>query len=113
MGTAETKGSDLAKKLGCDWQSDDPLILPEVWDVASARLLVEAGFPVLTTSAAAYAWAQGYRPGERVGLEELLIVAGRIIRDCQIPGYPLLSHPPRQSQDWQQSPFRYWHLRTL
>lgn len=85
MGTAETKGSDLAKKLGCEWQSDDPLILPEVWDVASARLLVEAGFPVLTTSAAAYAWAQGYRPGERVGLEELLVVAGRIIRDCQIP----------------------------
>jgi len=85
MGIAETKGSDLAKKLGCEWQSDDPLILPEVWDVASARLLVEAGFPVLTTSAAAYAWAQGFRPGERVGLEELLIVAGRIIRDCQIP----------------------------
>ncbi|CAN0510070.1 unnamed protein product, partial [Scytosiphon promiscuus] len=62
-----------------------PLILPEVWDVASARLLVEAGFPVLTTSASAYAWAQGYRPGERVGLEELLVVAARIVRDCNIP----------------------------
>jgi 2-methylisocitrate lyase-like PEP mutase family enzyme len=79
------KGCELAAKLGCDWQSDDPLIIPEVWDVASARILVEAGFPTLTTSAAAYAWAQGYRPGERVGLEELLVVAGRIIRDCQKP----------------------------
>ena len=79
------KGSELARKLGCEWQSEDPLIIPEVWDVASARILVEAGFPTLTTSAAAYAWAQGYRPGERVGLEELLVVAGRIIRDCQKP----------------------------
>ncbi len=79
------KGCELAARLGCDWQSDDPLIIPEVWDVASARILVEAGFPTLTTSAAAYAWAQGYRPGERVGLEELLVVAGRIIRDCQKP----------------------------
>ncbi len=79
------KGCELATRLGCDWQSDDPLIIPEVWDVASARILVEAGFPTLTTSAAAYAWAQGYRPGERVGLEELLVVAGRIIRDCQKP----------------------------
>lgn len=79
------KGCELATRLGCDWQSDAPLIIPEVWDVASARILVEAGFPTLTTSAAAYAWAQGYRPGERVGLEELLVVAGRIIRDCQKP----------------------------
>lgn len=79
------KGCELATMLGCEWQSDAPLIIPEVWDVASARILVEAGFPTLTTSAAAYAWAQGYRPGERVGLEELLVVAGRIIRDCQKP----------------------------
>lgn len=80
-----TQSRQLATSLGCEWKSDSPLILPEVWDVASSRLLVECGFPVLTTSAAAYAWAQGYRPGERVGLEELLIVAGRIVRDCQVP----------------------------
>lgn len=80
-----TLGRDLAANLGCDWHSDNPLVIPEVWDVASARLLVDTGFPALTTSAAAYAWAQGYRPGERVGLEELLVVAARIVRDCQKP----------------------------
>lgn len=78
-------GQKFAQKLDAEWLTDKPLILPDVWDVASARILAEANFPVLTTSAASYAWAQGYRPGERVKLEELLIVAARIIRDTSLP----------------------------
>lgn len=80
-----TPAKTIAAALGINWQQERPLILPEVWDVASARLLEAAHYPVLTTSASSYAWAQGYRPGERVGLEELLIVAGRIARECKTP----------------------------
>lgn len=80
-----TRSIELAKQIGFEWKSDNPLIFPQVWDVASARLLAKANFPLLTTSASAYAWAQGYRPGERVGLEELLIVAGRIAREIKHP----------------------------
>lgn len=75
----------LAAKLGIERPNSAPLIFPEVWDVATARVLVEAGYPILGTSASAYAWAQGFRPGERVGLEELLIMAGRIVRDTGTP----------------------------
>lgn len=80
-----TPGRTLAAALGVEWRYDHPLVLPEVWDVASARMLEAARYPVLTTSASAYAAAQGYRPHERVNLEELLIVAGRIARDCNAP----------------------------
>lgn len=80
-----TPAKQIATLLGVEWQSKSPLILPEVWDVASARLLEEANYPALCTSASAYAYAQGYRASERVGLEELLIVAGRIARDCGTP----------------------------
>lgn len=80
-----TLGRELAKKIGIEWQSDKPLIFPEVWDVASARILDTTNYPLLTTSASAYAWAHGFHPSERVGLEELLIVAGRIVRECKRP----------------------------
>ncbi|GJM01890.1 MAG: hypothetical protein DHS20C08_03910 [Rhodomicrobium sp.] len=80
-----TPARDIAATLGVEWQSDTPLIIPEVWDVASARLLENSNYPVLCTSASSYAWAHGYRPSERVGLEELLIIAGRIARDCKTP----------------------------
>ncbi len=80
-----TPTKELAAKLGIEKPNQSPLIFPEVWDVASARVLVDAGFPLLSTSASAFAWAQGYRPGERVSLEELLIVAGRIARETGCP----------------------------
>lgn len=73
----------LAQSLGIETQGPGPLVFPEVWDVASARILVEAGYPLLSTSASAYAWSQGYRPSERVGFEELLIMAGRIVRETR------------------------------
>ena len=78
-----TPAQQFAKKIGIEGPTETPLLLPEVWDVASARLLQEANYPVLSTSAAAYAWAHGYRPSERVNLEELLILAGRIVRDTK------------------------------
>ena len=81
-----TSAEELAKKLGIEKPKDAPILFPEVWDVASARMLIEAGYPLLSTSASAYAWAQGYRPGERVKLEELLIMAGRIVRDTKHRG---------------------------
>lgn len=80
-----TLGSELAQKIGIEWQSDRPLVFPEVWDVASARMLDQASYPLLTTSASAYAWANGFHPSERVGLEEMLVVAGRIVRECECP----------------------------
>ncbi|MEJ3742912.1 isocitrate lyase/phosphoenolpyruvate mutase family protein [Actinomycetes bacterium KLBMP 9797] len=44
-------------------RAGDPLILPNVWDVASARRLVEAGFPALGTTSLGVAAAHGLPDG--------------------------------------------------
>ncbi|MFK3984282.1 isocitrate lyase/phosphoenolpyruvate mutase family protein [Micromonospora sp. NPDC050397] len=44
-------------------RAGDPLILPNVWDVASARRLVEAGFPALGTTSLGVAAANGLPDG--------------------------------------------------
>src|SRR5207245_6875897 len=54
------------------------LVLPNAWDVASARVLEQAGFPALATSSAGVAWALGYAEGERITRGEKLGVVGRI-----------------------------------
>jgi 2-methylisocitrate lyase-like PEP mutase family enzyme len=56
----------------------DLLVLPNVWDALSARLVEEAGAKAVATSSAAVAWSRGYPDGEQLPLEELL----RVVRDC-------------------------------
>src|SRR2546426_12106217 len=62
------------------------LILPNVWDAASARVVEAEGFPALATSSAGLANALGYRDGERIPVEELLWMGRRITRVVQAPG---------------------------
>jgi 2-methylisocitrate lyase-like PEP mutase family enzyme len=50
----------------------DPLILPNVWDVASARGLVEAGFPALGTTSLGVAAANGLPDGIGATSAEML-----------------------------------------
>ncbi|MEV4832196.1 isocitrate lyase/PEP mutase family protein [Micromonospora sp. CA-248260] len=44
-------------------RTGDPLVLPNVWDVASARALVDAGFPALGTTSLGVAAANGLPDG--------------------------------------------------
>jgi 2-methylisocitrate lyase-like PEP mutase family enzyme len=61
------------------------LILPNVWDVASARLIEEAGFPALATTSAGVANAMGYPDGEQIGRTNMLEVVGRIVEAVKVP----------------------------
>src|SRR5437868_10810097 len=64
---------------------DNPLLLPNVWDVASARIIEEAGFPALATTSAGIAFALGYPDGEKISREEMLSVVARIVGAVQVP----------------------------
>lgn len=77
--------SEKAERLRGLMQADQPFVLPEVWDVASARILADAGFSVIGTSGAAIIWSHGYKSHERIKLEELLMVAARIARGSSLP----------------------------
>ncbi len=61
------------------------LLLPNAWDVASARILEECGHPAIATSSAAVAFTLGYPDGQRISRGEMLEVAGRIARAVDIP----------------------------
>lgn len=61
------------------------LVLPNAWDVASARVIEAAGFAAIATSSAGVAWALGYPDGERVSRRDMLAVVRRIARRVEVP----------------------------
>src|SRR6266446_9590763 len=61
------------------------LALPNAWDVASARILEETGYPAIATSSAAVAFSLGYPDGQRVSRDEMLEVVGRIAHSVRVP----------------------------
>jgi len=61
------------------------LLLPNVWDVASARVIEDAGFPALATTSAGVAFSLGYPDGERISREEMVARAARIARAVKVP----------------------------
>ena len=61
------------------------LVLPNAWDVISARLIEDGGFPAIATSSAGVAWSLGYADGERISRGEMLAVVRRIAVSVRIP----------------------------
>lgn len=62
-----------------------PLLLPNAWDVATARAVVAAGFPVVATTSGGVAATLGYSDGEGAPAGEMLAVAARIARNVEVP----------------------------
>lgn len=63
----------------------DPMLLPNVWDAATARAVVGAGFPVVATTSAGVAVALGYEDHEGAPAGEMLAAAWRIARAVDAP----------------------------
>jgi 2-methylisocitrate lyase-like PEP mutase family enzyme len=66
-------------------QREETLLLPNVWDVASARIFEEAGFLALATTSAGIAFSLGYPDGQRISPLEMLARIGRIARAVRVP----------------------------
>jgi 2-methylisocitrate lyase-like PEP mutase family enzyme len=62
-----------------------PLVLPNAWDVASARAVVAGGFPVVATTSMGVAASLGYEDHERAPRDEMLAAAGRIAGAVELP----------------------------
>ena len=62
-----------------------PLLLPNVWDVATARAVVAAGFPVVATTSGGVAATLGYEDQEGAPADEMLAAAARIARGVEVP----------------------------
>jgi 2-methylisocitrate lyase-like PEP mutase family enzyme len=62
-----------------------PLLLPNVWDVASARIMEKAGLPAIATTSAGIAHSLGYPDGEKISRAEMLTVVARIAKAVKVP----------------------------
>jgi 2-methylisocitrate lyase-like PEP mutase family enzyme len=62
-----------------------PLLLPNAWDVATARAVVAARFPVVATTSAGVAATLGYEDHEGAPADEMLAAAARIARGVDVP----------------------------
>ena len=62
-----------------------PLILPNAWDAASARIIEQAGFSAIATTSAGMAWSLGYPDGERMSRATMLAAVARIAARVRVP----------------------------
>ena len=59
-------------------------VIPNPWDLGSARLLAQLGFPALATTSSGFAWSLG-RPDNHVSLEEALAHFRSIAHGVEVP----------------------------
>jgi len=62
----------------------EPLVLPNAWDAASARIVAEAGFPAVATSSGVSA-CLGWADGEQTPPVEMFAAIARIVRVVTAP----------------------------
>src|ERR1700688_5237396 len=61
------------------------LFLPNAWDVSSARIFEDAGFPAIGTTSAGVAFSLGYPDGQKIPRGEMLAVVRRIAEAVEVP----------------------------
>jgi 2-methylisocitrate lyase-like PEP mutase family enzyme len=61
------------------------LIFANAWDVISARMVEEAGFPAVASTSAGVAAVLGYPDGQRIPVNEMLEFVGRMARAVSVP----------------------------
>lgn len=74
-----------AEAFGKLHRSSRILLLPNIWDVSSARILEEAGYEAIATSSAGVAFSLGYPDGQRISRAEMLAAVARIARAVKVP----------------------------
>jgi 2-methylisocitrate lyase-like PEP mutase family enzyme len=84
-GRATTALAERAEALRQLHAGPRPLVLPNAWDVASARSVANAGFPVVATSSGAVAATLGYEDNDSMPVDEAFAVIARITRSVSVP----------------------------
>ena len=66
-------------------KAEKPLILPNIWDVAGARLLESLGAKAVATTSGGVAWSLGYQDGGDMPVMLQARLAGEIVQAVEIP----------------------------
>jgi 2-methylisocitrate lyase-like PEP mutase family enzyme len=82
MSDRQKKYADAFRQLQ---QGPDILVLPNAWDVMSAKIFEQALFQAVGTTSCGIAASMGYLDGEHVTFTEMIEVIERIVRNTTIP----------------------------
>jgi 2-methylisocitrate lyase-like PEP mutase family enzyme len=77
--------AELAERLRALHRPGAPLVLPNAWDVASARRFAKAGCDALATTSAGVANALGWPDGEAIPPGEMFAAVARIAAAVDVP----------------------------
>lgn len=80
---AETQAAK-ARRLRALHEAPGAFVIPNPWDIGSARLLAATGFKALATSSAGYAFSRGV-PDSAVGREQMLVHLAEIAAATDLP----------------------------
>jgi 2-methylisocitrate lyase-like PEP mutase family enzyme len=83
--TTLNRQQEMAEEFRRLHDGKDVLVLPNAWDVPSARVFEDEGFPAVATSSAGMLVSLGYPDGEEIPVKELISAVGRIARVLSIP----------------------------
>ena len=67
-----------------DLHASGCFVIPNPWDIGSAKLLAQMGFPALATTSSGFAWSQG-RPDNSVPLDDVLAHLRAISAAVDVP----------------------------
>ena len=82
--TSDAEGSDLAARFLALHRPGQPLLLPNPWDLGSARILASLGFEALATTSSGFAATLG-RPDGSVTRDQAIGHAAVIARTVPLP----------------------------
>lgn len=74
-----------AEAFGAMHAGKEILLLPNAWDVASARIIEQSGFAAIATTSAGIAFSLGYPDGQKISRDEMLAAVARIARAVKVP----------------------------
>lgn len=63
----------------------EPLVLFNVWDAVSARIVEQLGAPAIATSSAAIAWLEGFPDGQHISRDRMLAGVERVTAAVRVP----------------------------
>jgi 2-methylisocitrate lyase-like PEP mutase family enzyme len=85
MNTSRAELNERARVLRGLHSGTRPLVLANAWDVASARLVVKARFPVVATSSGAIAASLGFEDTDSMPVADAFGAIARIARSVSVP----------------------------
>lgn len=85
IGMANPEQRNKAHAFRAMHQDAGALLLVNVWDVASARIVEDARFPAVATTSAGIAFAHGFPDGQNIPTEQMFAAIARIAAAVRVP----------------------------